>query len=166
MRRAEFRRRPYLTESSLTATLTPSFMPDPTQQSARFLDLSSRIVASTTVVASPSAAAETIIGSVALPSGLTISSGVVVFGWAAYTVGTSGTAVQLKIRQTNVSGTTIAATGALTGSQHGAGILSSDDVGGFDASPGDAQIYKLTMQVTAGAATSTVSAIQLVAIAV
>jgi hypothetical protein len=80
-------------------------------------------------------------------------------GWAAYTVGTSGTAVRLRIRQTNVSGTVKADTGALTGSQHGAGILSADDVNGFDTAP--VNTYVLTMQVTSGAAASTVSALVL-----
>jgi hypothetical protein len=141
-------------------------MPDPQLQGARFIDLSARVVASTTVVASPSAAAETIIASVALPSGLTINSGVVLWGWAAYTVGTSGTTVQFRLRQTNVSGTIVGNTGALSGSQHGAGILSADDVGGFDTAPGDAQVYKLTMQVANGAAASTVSAVQLIAFAI
>ena len=141
-------------------------MTDPQLQGARFVDLSARFVASSTVVASPSAAAETIIASVSLPSGLTINSGVFVMGWAAYTVGTSGTTVQFRIRQTNVSGTVVGNTGAMSGSQHGAGILSADDVNGFDTAAADAQIYKLTMQVANGAAASTVSAVFLAAIAV
>ena len=101
-----------------------------------------------------------------IPGNLPIFSGVILFGWAAYTVGTNGTAVQLQIRQTSVGGASVAASGALTGSQHGAAILSADDVGGFDTAPVGSQIYKLTMQVTAGSATSTVSAVQLVAIAI
>lgn len=141
-------------------------MSDAQLQGARFVDLSARFIASTTVVASPALAAETIIASVTLPSGLTINSGVWLQGWAAYTVGTSGTAVTFRLRQTQVAGTLIASSGALTGSQHGAGILSADDINGFDTAPADAQVYKLTMQVTAGAAASTVSAVFLAAIAV
>lgn len=155
-----------MTDSSLTATLTPSFMPDPVSQNARYLDLSTRFVASVAVVASPTAAAETIVASVALPSGINIGQGVQLQGWVAYTVGTAGTAVQLRIRQTSVSGTVVANSGALTGSQHGAGILSADDINGFDTAPGDAQIYKLTMQVTAATAASTVSAVFLSATAI
>lgn len=141
-------------------------MPDPTQQSARFLDLSSRVVTTTTVVASPSAAAETIIASVTLPSGLTLAQGVQIQGWAAYTVGTAGVSIEFRVRRTNVSGTVIADTGAMTGSQHGAGILSSDDINGFDTSPGDGQVYKLTMQVASATAASTVSAVFLTLFAV
>ena len=141
-------------------------MTDAQLQGSRFVDLSARFIASTTVVASPALAAETIIASVTLPSGLSINSGVWLQGWAAYTVGTSGTAVTFRLRQTSVAGTLVASSGALTGSQHGAGILSADDINGFDTAPADAQIYKLTMQVTAGAAASTVSAVFLAAIAV
>lgn len=141
-------------------------MPDPVSQNARYLDLSTRFVASVAVVASPTAAAETIVASVALPSGINIGQGVQLQGWVAYTVGTAGTAVQLRIRQTSVSGTVVANSGALTGSQHGAGILSADDINGFDTAPGDAQIYKLTMQVTAATAASTVSAVFLSATAI
>lgn len=121
----------------------------------------------TTVVASPAAAAETIIAqTAAISATVPFTSGVILMGWAAYTVGTSGTAVRFRIRQTNVSGTVIADTGALSGSQHGAGILSADDVNGFDASPAAGQVYVLTMTVTAGAAASTVSATWLFALAV
>lgn len=141
-------------------------MPDSVQQSVRFTDLSSRFVFSTTVVASPTAAAETIIASIQLPSGLVVGTGVLLNGWAAYTVGTAGVSVQLRIRQTSVSGTVVADTGAMTGSQHGAAILSADDINGVDASPGDAQIYKLTMQVASATAGSTVSKVVLAAIAI
>lgn len=141
--------------------------PDAIQVAGSRVDLSKRVLVTTTVVASPSAAAETIIAqSAALDGGLAIGTGCLVLGWAAYTVGTSGAAVQFKIRQTNVSGTTVVATGALTGSQHGAGILSDDNVQGFDTAPATGQVYVLTMQVTSAAAASTVSAAQLVVIAI
>ena len=140
-------------------------MSDAQLQGARFIDLSARFVQSTTVVASPSAGTETVIGSVTLPSGLSINSGVILFGWAAFTIGTSGVSANLKIRQTSVSGTTLAATGATTGGI-AAGNLVVLDVGAFDSAPADAQIYKLTLLVGSGAAASTVSALQLVAFAV
>ena len=135
-------------------------MSDAQLQGARFIDLSARFVSSTTVVASPSAGTETVIGSVTLPSGLSVNSGVLLFGWAAFTVGTSGVSSNLKIRQTSVSGTTIAASGAATET---AGNLDERNVQGFDASPADAQIYKLTLLIGSGAAASTVSALSLVA---
>jgi len=139
-------------------------MPQPITANVVHEDLSGRFPVTTTVVASPAAAAETIIASLAIPSfgDTTIMSGVFLQGWAAYTVGTSGTAVQFRIRQTNVAGTVVVASGALTGSQHGAGILSADDIQGVDAAPGVAT-YVLTMTVTAGSAPSTVSAVCLAA---
>ena len=138
-------------------------MTDAQLQGARFIDLSARFVQSTTVVASPSAAVETIIGSVTLPSGLSINSGVLLFGWAAFTVGTAGVSSNLKIRQTSVSGTTLAASGAATET---AANLDERNVQGFDASPADAQIYKLTLTVGSANAASTVSAVSIVAIAI
>ena len=138
-------------------------MSDAQLQGARFIDLSARFISSTTVVASPAAGTETVIGSVTLPSGLSVNSGVLLFGWAAFTVGTSGVSSNLKIRQTSVSGTTIAASGAATET---AANLDERNVQGFDASPADAQIYKLTLLIGSGAAASTVSALSLVAIVV
>ena len=140
---------------------------DPIRITSSGVDLSDRFAASTTVVASPAAAAETIIASLTLGANLSTKLGVLLTGWAAYTVGTSGSAVTLKVRQTSVSGTTIVSSGALTGSQHGAGILSADDVQGLDTAPVfPGQVYVLTMQVTAGAAASTVSAVFLAAFAI
>lgn len=133
--------------------------------SAKFQDWSSRVVHSETVVASPSGSAETIIAQITVQADVTIGSGVSLSGWAAYTVGTSGTAGNLRIRQTNVSGTVVVATGALTGN-HGAGVLVADDVNGFDASPPSPRVYVLTLTVTAGAAASTVSAVELLAVVV
>lgn len=138
-------------------------MPDAQLQGSRFVDLSARFVQSTTVVASPSAGAETIIGSVTLPSGLSINSGVMLFGWAAFTVGGSGVSSNLRIRQSSVSGTIIVASGAATET---AGNLDERNVHGFDASPADGQVYKLTLTIGSGAAASTVSALSLIAIAI
>jgi hypothetical protein len=129
------------------------------------VDLSDRIVASTVVVASPAAAAETIIAQTSALVPEAILSGVDVSGWTAFTVGTSGTAVRLRLRRTNVAGTVVADTGALTGGVS-AGALLAQDVGGFDTGAAQNQVYVLTLQVTAGAAVSTVSAVKLRAIAV
>ena len=133
---------------------------DAIRLASELADFTDRIKVTNSVVASPSAAAETIIAQTAALGSLRSGQSVMLDGWAAYTVGTSGTAVTLRLRQTNVSGTVIATSGALTGSQHGAGILTADDIAGLDASPTlGGQVYVLTMQVTAGAATSTVSAV-------
>ncbi len=134
---------------------------DPIQESIRFFDLGDRFAHSETVVASPAAAAETIIASVTLAGGITITSGVVLIGWATLTVGTSGVSTQLRIRQTSVAGTLKVDSGALTAV---AAQLVDRNAIGFDAAPADGQIYKLTLQVTSGAAASTVSAVSLIAI--
>jgi hypothetical protein len=135
-------------------------------QSALGLDLSPRFVQSQVVAASPSAATETIICTITIPANAAITSGILLQGWAAFTVGTSGTACNLKIRQTNTSGSTIAATGATTGGVAAANLVDMN-VQGFDtagALPG--QVYVLTLTVTAGAAASTVSGCQLTALVV
>lgn len=123
------------------------------------MDLSDRFQRTTTVGASPALAAETIIGTLNLANfgGITPVTGIELTGWAAFTVGTSGTAATLRIRQTNVSGTVVVSTGALTCA---ATNLLAPDVEGFDAAPGVAA-YVLTLQITAGAAASTVSALML-----
>ena len=141
-------------------------MPDTIQLSGNRVDLSGRVADSTTVVASPAAAAETIICSLALPAfnQAAVISRVFLQGWAAFTVGTNGTAVTLRIRQTNVSGTVIVTTGALTGGIAAAALV-AQDVSGSDATPG-VGTYVLTLQVTGGSAASTVSATQLLAFVV
>src|SRR6266516_4570077 len=128
-------------------------MPDPFLESVRFLDLSPRVAHSETVAASPAAAAETIIATVTLPSGLTLATGVFLFGWAAYTVGTNGVSANLKIRQTDASGSTKAATGALTVV---AANLAHATAIGFDAAPTAAGVYVLTLTIGSGSAASTV----------
>jgi len=139
-------------------------MPQPIRYDSSGFDLSKRFPVTTTVGASPALAAETIIGTLTIPSfaDMAVVSGIIVQGWAAYTVGTSGSAVTFKIRQTNISGTVVVSSGALT---RAAGNLAADDVNGFDSGAG-VGTYVLTMQVTAGAAASTVSALYLAAIVV
>jgi hypothetical protein len=134
---------------------------DRIQESIRFEDLSDRFAHSEAVVASPAAAAETIIASVQLAGGIPIVSGVLLFGWAALTVGTDGVSTQLRIRQTTVAGTLKVASGALTAV---AANLVARSIVGFDSAPADGQIYKLTLEVALGSAVSTVSAVSLVAI--
>ena len=141
-------------------------MPVPIHDDSQGIDFSKRVQVYATVDASPAAATETVIATLTLAgfSDTPIQAGVFLFGWAAYTVGGSGASVQFRIRQTNVSGTVKANTGALTGSQHGAGILSADDVNGWDTAP--VATYVLTMQVASAVAASTVSALVLGAILV
>lgn len=136
-------------------------MPVPLTENAAGIDLSARVAATKTVVASPALAAETIIASLTLNTDETIQSGILLRGFAAFTVGTSGTAATLRIRQTNVSGTVVATTGALTGGIAAAGVV-AETILGFDAAPAlTGQVYVLTLQITAGSAASTVSAVEL-----
>lgn len=134
-------------------------MPVPITINAAEVDLSPRIAASTAIVGSPAAAAETIICSLTLNTDLPIISGVALSGWAAFTVGTNGTAVTFRLRRTNASGTVVATSGALTGGVAATNLL-AQDVKGFDTGAAlTGQVYVLTMQVTAGSAISTVSAV-------
>lgn len=139
----------------------PTFVPE--RLDARGINLGSRIVASNTVAASPSGSSETTICTVTLPSDVQTFSKVILVGNANFTVGTNGVSVNLKIRQTDTSGTTISATGATTATAANLGSLS---VIGTDASPAAGQVYVLTMTVASGSAASTVSAASLYAIVV
>jgi hypothetical protein len=139
-------------------------MPVPIRYDSQGLDLTKRVQVTTAITGSPAAAAETIIATLTLTgfADTAIVSGVDLSGWAAFTVGTSGTACTLRIRQTNVAGTVIATSGALTGGIAAAALV-AQDIEGFDAGAGVA-VYVMTLQVTAGAAASTVSAVKLRAI--
>ncbi len=127
---------------------------------ARYMDMSDRFVSSSAVVASPTGSTITTVCSLTLPTNLSIVSGVLLFGWCAYTVGTSGTSVAVAIRQTNTTGTVVGTTGLTTRT---AASLYDQNAQGFDAPPGVA-VYVLCMTVTGGAATSTVSAANLTAL--
>lgn len=138
-------------------------MPLPIKQDSQFLDLSKRIQTYSTVDASPAAASETVIATLTLTgfADTAVISGIKLSGWAAFTVGTNGTAVRLRIRQTSVGGTVKADTGALTGGIAAANLV-AQDVEGFDSGAG-VGTYVLTLTVTAGSAASTVSALSLTA---
>jgi len=141
-------------------------MPDPIQLTSGVVDLSARFKRSITVAGSPAAAAETIIASITITDDLVVAQGVRLDGWAAFTVGTNGTATRMRIRSTDVNGTVKADTGAVTGGVAAAALL-AQDVSGFDAAPVlPGQVYVLTLQVTAGSAVSTVSAVSLFAVIV
>lgn len=92
-------------------------MPLPIRTDAVGLDLSPRFQRTTTVAASPTGATETIIATLAMANfaDLSVVNGVFVSGWAAYTLGAGATSATLRIRQTNVTGSVIANTGAQTG---------------------------------------------------
>jgi len=120
------------------------------------------VQSTTTVVASPAASSETIVASLTISGNMGVASGILLIGWAAFTVGTSGVSVNLKLRQTDASGSTKAATGAVT---YTAADLGSLSVVGIDTGPTlPGQVYVMTATVASGAATSTFSAVQLTAI--
>jgi hypothetical protein len=141
--------------------------------SGKGVDLSPRCASSNTVVGSPATNGATNVCQVTgLPTDTPVMTGVFLSGCVSLTVGTSGTAVTLKIRQgtTAGSGTTIASTGAITGGIS-AGNLISQDIQGLDAgvTGGGANAsgsYFLEVTITGGAATSTVSQANLTAIVV
>jgi len=128
------------------------------------VDLSTRVKASSSIVASPTGATEVTIATLTISNNLQVATGIDLLGWAAFTVGTNGVSVNLKLRQTGTSGTTVAATGATTATAANLGALS---VAGLDTSPVlPGQVYVLTMTVASASATSTVSAVYLRAIIV
>ena|SRR5579864_7200185 len=140
-------------------------MADPIRMLGSAIDLSPRVVSSSTIVGSPATNTETIVCQIPAINAISqVVSGVFLSGVVSFTVGTSGTAVNVRIRQTNVAGTVVAATGAITGGVSATNLL-SQDIQGFDVTPGVA-VYVLTLQVTGGAAISTVSATNLVAIVI
>ena len=138
----------------------------PIAESAGGIDLQPRVPVSTKVVASPTAATEVIIAQITLTGDVAVLRSVIVRGFAAFTVGTAGTAVRLRIRKDSVSGTVVGDSGALTGGV-AAGNLLVENVVGVDASPSNTgQVYALTLQVTSATAGSTVSATELDALVV
>lgn len=124
--------------------------------------MSARFVQSSVVVGSPAAASETIVCQITVPANAVIVTGVQLFAWVAFTVGTSGVSAKLLIRQTNTSGAII---NVGTGAQGvTAAALTETGCQGLDTAgtlPG--QIYVATLTIGSGAATSTVSAVQLCA---
>ena len=141
-------------------------MPNPIRMTGDEVDLSQRFQTTAAITASPAAAAETIIATLNLNTDLALVAGVQLWGYAAYTVGGTGTAIRFRIRRTNVSGTVVADSGAVTGGV-AAAALRGDDIQAFDTGAvSPAQTYVLTLQVTGGSTPSTVSATQLAALLV
>jgi hypothetical protein len=131
------------------------------QVSGAGVDLGPRMGGNNTVVGSPATNAETVVCSVpAISDAVVNSKGVWLNFCVSYTVGTSGTAVQYRVRQGVVAGagTVVYNSGAITSGITAANLV-VESINGFDASPTfPGQAYCLTMTVTGGAATSTVSA--------
>lgn len=136
----------------------------PGRLSGTGLDLSPRFTRTATVVASPSAATETIIASLTIPNPVQVNTGILLIGYAAFTAGTAGVSANLRIRQTDASGTVIKASGAVTVV---AASLYDRCIAGLDASPTlPAQVYVLTLTVGSANAASTVSAVEFAALVI
>ena len=139
-------------------------MPATIQYSGEHVDLSPRVVQSAAVTGSPALAAETIVATSPALGDLAVGLGVLVLAMAAFTVGTSGVSATLRLRRTNVAGTVVFNSGALSVT---AGNLYCLDVQGFDTGPTlPGQVYVLTLQIGSGAAASTVSAVSIIAAAI
>lgn len=139
-------------------------MPVPIRDTAAGLDLTPRVFTSTTVAASPAGSTETTVCTLTVTGDIAALAGVLLMGFVAFTIGTSGTAISAQIRRTNTLGTSVVSSGAVQGT---AANLTERQVIGFDtgaAIPG--QVYVLTLTVTGGAAASTVSAATLVAVVI
>lgn len=146
-------------------------MPAPIHSTAEGIDFGPRFVRSSTVVGSPAAASETVVASTPVfPAGFdaAVTVGVLIVAQAAFTVGTSGTAVTYRIRTgtTAGAGTVVFASGATTAGIAATNIVLENLIG-IDTAPGalSGQQYCLTLQITGGAATSTVSAVTICALA-
>ncbi|HEY4441643.1 MAG TPA: hypothetical protein VGN14_14385 [Candidatus Elarobacter sp.] len=138
---------------------------DSTAYNSRLLDLTARVACAVTVGASPSAAAETVIGTLNCSTGLTFGLGMIIQGWCTITIGGSGTSIRLRVRQTNISGAVVADSGVVTAGIV-AGNVTTQDAGGLDTAPPAGGVYVLTALVGAAVSGSTVGALQIFAIAV
>jgi hypothetical protein len=128
------------------------------------VDLSTRVLISTTLVGSPAAGSETSIATVTVPGALSTALGVIVIGWAAFTVGTNGVSAQLRVYHGTTAGTKIGDSGAVTAV---AANLASANIIGFDSVPTlPNQVYTLSLTVGSGSAVSTVSAVRLVVLVI
>lgn len=137
---------------------------------AQEIDFGSRFYTSSAIVGSPAAATETIVCQITGIDGfLAVAKGIFLSGVVSFTVGTSGTAIRVRIRQgtTAGAGTVIADTNALTGGVAAGNLLSQDlqntDTNAAGGAVPQVTSYHLSLQVTGGAATSTVSQVNLVA---
>lgn len=139
---------------------------DPTRYDSANLDMRNRFYSSTAIVGSPATNAEVTVCQVTVTEDVNVVQGIWLDGWIALTIGTSGASLRLRIRRGGLTGAVVVDTGALTGGIS-AGNLVAQDCDGVDPAPVlGGQQYTLTATVGSGAATSTVSAATLKAIAV
>ena len=128
------------------------------------VDLSGRIFSSTAITGSPAAASETIVCTLTIGENVSLQKAVYLFGSVAFTVGTNGVSANLKIRQTDTSGTTLWASGATTVTAANLWEMQGLAVDTAAALPG--QVYVITLTIGSGSAASTVSAACLIGLVV
>jgi hypothetical protein len=128
------------------------------------VDLSGRFFSTTAITGSPAAATETIVATLSIGENVSLQKAVYLFGTVAFTVGTSGVSANLKIRQTDTSGTTLYASGATTVVAANLWEMQALAIDTAATLPG--QVYVLTLTVGSGAAISTVSATALIGVVV
>lgn len=116
----------------------------------------------TAITGSPAAGAETIVATLPIPANIRADQRVYLLGWLAFTLGTTAASFGVRIRQTNVAGTTVANSGSVTGV---AASLFAPSIIGID-SPGlqNSFTYVMTLIANSGSAASTVSAVGLIAL--
>lgn len=137
---------------------------DPVSLQGTAIGFAKRAYQSSVIVGSPALAAETIICQVTATENEQVAVGVFLFGSMAYTVGTSGTSARYRLRQTGLAGNVIYDSGATTAGIAATNLVTQMVCGVDTASVLPNQIYVLTLQVGAGAAASTVSATNLLAL--
>lgn len=124
------------------------------------IDLSKRFAFSTTVAASPSGSSETTIASLSIPSGVEITTGVLLEAWFALTYGTSAASITTKLKR----GTTQLVSSGIVTAGVAAAALDERNVAYVDTAATDGATYNLTITIGSGAAASTVSAVYFSAI--
>lgn len=139
-------------------------MPEAIKYGGAAVDLSPRLFFTNAVAASPAAATETIIATLTITADVALQKGVVLAGFGAFTQGTDGTTVVLRIRRTDASGTIVKATGALP---YAAAVVGAIDIDAVDTgiTPLN-QVYVLTATHANASAASTYSAVTLSAIVI
>jgi hypothetical protein len=130
------------------------------------MDLSPRFASNATVQGSPIAgSAITVVCTLTVPNfgRLVNVSGVFLEAACALTVGTNGVSILMQVRQTGTAGTVIATTGAVTAT---AASLYAPATQGLDTAPLAAGVWVVCLTMASSTASTTISSVSLIAIAV
>lgn len=141
----------------------PSGPPQPIQQNAASLDLSTRFFQSKTVSASPPDDTITVVASVAVPQNLVIAAGAQIWAWLSVALDGDASAVTVALRKTNAAGAVVATSDPIVV----AGAFGIYSINGFDTTPSTpGQVYALCVTVQDASGASTVSAVSLAVLVV